>query len=178
MPHSLPRALVRAGCLLVMPAAVASCAHLPRSVASDRPPTAASTSTLEVDSGDELHPDGTEGQLSEDEWHEPLAVGGQFLQQLLKQTDGNPGLYATTRLASELADQTPDASSRGDRGKAVRVASVRMLHRFSDWATEVAIVEHDPGSSATTTVEEVDVYVLTLTRQQDDRWLVADLALR
>jgi len=116
--------------------------------------------------------------LSEDEWHEPLAVGGQFLQQLLKPTDGNPGLYATTRLASELADQTPDASSRGNRGKAVWVASVRMLHRFSDWATAVAIVEHDPGSSATTTVEEVDVYVLTLTRQQDDRWLVADVALR
>ena len=179
MHYSLSRDLVRAACLLFMPAVVVSCADTPRSVAGESASAATTTPTLEIDTSSELHPGAADGELTADEWQQPLTVAGRFLQRLLNPTgDDDARRYATARLAAELADRAPDASSSGDDTETARVASVRMLRRFDDWATATAIIERAPQSPAAATADGVDVYLLTLMRQQDDRWLVADVALR
>lgn len=69
-------------------------------------------------------------------------------------------------------------SSAGDQSARMRVTSVRMLRQFDDWASAVAIVGRVPAPSARAVGDRLDIYVLTLLRQPDDRWLVADVALR
>src|SRR5207247_1692616 len=127
------------------------------------------TSTPTVDSESEIHPGAAGGALSENERRQPLAVAAHFLQQLLNPTaDDDARRYATARLAAELTNGVGNTSSTGDRG-GVRVASVRMLRAFDYWASAVATVAH-------TTPDGPDVYLVTLARQPDDRWLVADVA--